>query len=162
MTPINYDIDAIRKLYASSSAAKAALDYFAGRQNNANASKVDRLLDVLRYRGHDVSRFDIIEFFRALEAAKCGRFVIGRKGHPTRFEWSASLISVGQAAAGETNVVDELTDTEALSDDDDTGLLEHRFRLRADLELTIELPDDLTASEAGRLADFIKTLPFGV
>ncbi|WP_123876565.1 hypothetical protein [Fuscovulum blasticum] len=37
------------------------------------------------------------------------------------------------------------------------GLLEHRFRLRPDLEITLSLPANLTEKEAERLARFILT-----
>lgn len=38
--------------------------------------------------------------------------------------------------------------------------IKHIFRLREDFSVKMRLPADLTANEAFRLADFIKTLPF--
>lgn len=40
------------------------------------------------------------------------------------------------------------------------NLLPHSFRLRPNLLLSLDLPSDLTVSEAERLSNFIKTLPF--
>jgi hypothetical protein len=38
-------------------------------------------------------------------------------------------------------------------------IVTYSFRLRGDLDVTLELPADLTEREAGRLAGFIETLP---
>ena len=40
--------------------------------------------------------------------------------------------------------------------------IKHIFRLREDYSVKMRLPADLTANEAFRLAEFIKTLPFGL
>jgi hypothetical protein len=37
----------------------------------------------------------------------------------------------------------------------------HRFHLRPDFEVKLELPDDLTEREAHRLATFLRSLPYG-
>jgi hypothetical protein len=153
----------LRALYADSEVAKAALDHFAGRQKSSSQTSVDRLQALLRGLGTPASRAEIVEFFKALEATHCGEFVIGRKGHPSRFVWAVSLISAGQAAAGETINVEALSETEPaeLEDEATSGLLDHRFRLRPELELTVSLPPNLTVAEAVRIADYVKTLPFG-
>ncbi|MBD9640884.1 helix-turn-helix transcriptional regulator [Ensifer sp. ENS07] len=39
------------------------------------------------------------------------------------------------------------------------GTLQHSFHLRPGLQVTIELPDDLTEREADRLARFVQSLP---
>jgi hypothetical protein len=36
----------------------------------------------------------------------------------------------------------------------------HTFQLRSNLTVSFRLPSDLRPTEAGRLADFIRTLPF--
>jgi hypothetical protein len=41
-----------------------------------------------------------------------------------------------------------------------TARLRHRFVLRPDVTVELELPEDLSASEARRLALFVKSLPF--
>lgn len=41
----------------------------------------------------------------------------------------------------------------------DAGMLQHSFHLRAGLQITIELPGDLTDREAERLARFVQSLP---
>lgn len=43
--------------------------------------------------------------------------------------------------------------------ENDTGMLQHSFHLRAGVQVSIELPEDLTEREADRLARFIQSLP---
>jgi len=43
----------------------------------------------------------------------------------------------------------------------DAPVLKHSYRLRGSYVVKLRLPMDLTATEAGRLADYIRTLPFG-
>lgn len=163
MTPSDsIDSTSLRKLYAASRSAKAAFDHFAQRQNNSAQTTIDRLQAALRASGQDVSRRDIVDLFKALEEAGCGTFKIGRRGKPSRFEWSVGLTDVGRSAAGEHIKVEAITQAEQEDLDEDANseeMVEHRYRLRADLELCIPLPSDLTPSEAGRVADFVRTLP---
>jgi hypothetical protein len=156
-------VSALRKLYTNSRAAKAAFDHFAQRKNSSAQTTVDRLQTALRQDGHDAARSDIIDLFRELANAGCGHFVVGRKGHPSRFEWLVSLVDVGRSAAGEAVKVEAITESErgdAINNDDGVELIEHRYRLRADLDLRFELPVNLTSAEASRIADFVRTLPF--
>lgn len=157
------DVTALRSLYGSSAVARAVLDHFAVRKNSSSKTTLNRLLATIQADGQDVVRNDVRQVFRALEQAKCGVFVVGRKGHPSRFEWGVSLIDVGRAARGEHVSVQVLKEPAAPSRSpvlEDDGLLEHRYRLRPDLELRFDLPANLTSAEAGRVADFIRTLPF--
>jgi hypothetical protein len=159
----NIAVAPLRKLYTTSRAAKAAFDHFAQRKNSSAQTTVDRLQTALRQDGQDVARSDIIDLFKALGEAGCGHFVVGRKGHPSRFEWLVSLIDVGRSAAGEAVKVEAITESEradSINDDSAVELIEHRYRLRADVDLRIELPLNLTAAEASRVADFVRTLPF--
>lgn len=157
------DVAALRTLYGSSAVARAVLDHFAGRKNSSSKTTLNRLLATIQADGHDAERSDVRQVLRALEQAKCGTFVVGRKGHPSRFEWTVSLIGVGRAASGESVSMEALKEPAIPSRHlmlEDDGLLEHHYRLRPDLELRLDLPANLTNSEAGRIADFIRTLPF--
>lgn len=158
------DLKRLQILYSGSSVNKEAFDHFASRLNNSRETKVERLQDLLRFKGIEASRKEIIELFRGLEEANCGEFVTGRHGHSSRFAWSVSLVDVGQAAAGETASVDPLTESDRQAEDPEevsANLLPHRFVLRPGIEVSLPLPRDLTKVEATRLADFVRTLPFG-
>lgn len=163
MTNKQVDPKQIRALYTSSPSNKAALDWFASRERNSREMTVDRLRNKLRYSGTEISRPDVIELFRGLEAAGCGEFVVGRHQHPSRFVWSVSLVSVGQAAAGKSTTVEAILPTEELepaSESRNGESVEHLFNLRADTRVRLSLPRDFTKTEANRLADFVRTLPF--
>ena len=71
------------------------------------------------------------------------------------------MIEVGQAASGNSVRVSALDDDESeTAVYPGLALLPHDYRLRADLTVRLSLPSNLTSSEAHRLAEFIKTLPF--
>ena len=148
------NIEGLEKLYSSNKKARGFLDHCAKRTNNQTETKIDRILDLLGEEGQELARGDIVEIFRKLEDLKCGTFVTGRKGWPSRFVWTVSIINAGRAASGEPTRVEE-SDPEELSE----AMLTHSFHLRADRKVEFSLPDDLTKSEAERLAGFIKALP---
>jgi hypothetical protein len=154
----NIDIPTLQKLYNQDAEAKAILDYLASRERNRSETKLDRLLWILRVDGNQVHRGAAIRVFRALEDVGCGRFVAGRKGHPSRFEWTVGMVDVARVAAGETVKIEAapIDENDEAADD----LLEHHFLLRKDLDVPLRLPGNLTAREAARLAAFIQSLPF--
>jgi hypothetical protein len=159
------NVSSLRELYRVP-VWRLVLDYFAERTNNSASTTIDGLLAALRKAGRDVPRRSLIELFKRLEAAQCGTFVFGRKGYRSRFEWSVSLIVVGQAASGETDQVEPAAGGQELhgTDDEDAAgvdVIQHRYRLRPDFEVVLVLPVNLSGNEAARLSDFLKTLPFG-
>ena len=159
------DLDALRELYDSDSDARALFDLLASRQRNRVKTSVDRLQMALANAGHDLARSDLIRIMCNLEEAGCGRFVMGRWNHPSRFEWDLGLIGVSRAAAGETDDIEELRGTEAEyeeeeEEEEEEEGLSHHYVLRREFTVQIKLPSDFTGAEANRLAEFIKTLPF--
>lgn len=158
------DIKALKRLYANSAVAKAAMDYFASRQYNSGSTKVDRLERTLAQAEYEFPRRDVIGFLRQLEGLGCGTFVIGRRGQPSRFEWGVQMISVAKASKGEEQAIKRLDPVEVPREEDEedvpAGTLRHPYRLRPELTISLDLPSDLTMKEAARLAEFIKTLPF--
>lgn len=148
----------LQALYSESTEAKAILDYFASRERNWNETTIDRLLAKLNQDESRVGRGGAIKVLRRLAELGCGRFVAGRKGHATRLEWSVRLVDLGRAAAGESVSIEPAPAGDVKEPAND--LLEHRYRLRKELDVPLRLPADLTAVEAGRLAAFIQTLPF--
>jgi hypothetical protein len=155
---------ALKSLYSSAEVAKAVLDDFAIRQRNQRKTKLDQLL--FRLASSGVSRSEVIRVFRKLEELGYGEFVEGRRGHPSRFEWLFDLVTVGRAAAGSSQVIEEVRTSAEEEDEADAlpvmppGSLSHKFQLRPDWQVDLILPIDFTTREALRLSDFIKTLPF--
>src|SRR5437870_1075452 len=113
------NIDLLRQLYQHNPVAKAFFDHAERRERDQSETKVDRILVLLRAEGHAFPRRDIIALFRKLQEQGCGQFVEGRRGWPSRFVWSSGLISVGRAAAGDSQPIARIsTETSALDQDD--------------------------------------------
>jgi hypothetical protein len=157
----------LQHLYTQSPLAQAFFDYLVQRRYDSRITKVDRLLDNLPIQSRPVNRKEIILLMQRLAALGVGRFILGRRSQPSRFEWSVSLLAVARAATGDSTSIDLLPLPGATSqedsggqDEEDDDLLEHHFHLRPGLSVGLELPIDMSEHEAERLAAFIKTLPF--
>lgn len=162
--PERLDLQQLRHLYANDSTARAYLDHCAQRQRNQTETTVDRALSILRQAGHDVTRRDVVRVLKALAELAVGQFINGRRGWESRFVWGTEMIGVGRAAAGEEEEIEYLEE-ETEDEDEDEGsesdYLTHSFHLRPEGTVEFELPSDLRADEAERLARFISSLPFG-
>lgn len=154
----------LRLLYKDD--AKIIFDDFASRERSQSVTKVDQLL--FRLRDSSIQRWAVIGLFRELDRLQLGSFKQGRRGHPSRFEWSVDLVGVGRAAQGQSGVIQPLLPVDADSEEDedlDEGErivqhgVEHIFRLRPDFKVTLYLPADFSDREAERLGSFLKTLP---
>ena len=157
------DISKLKSLFVSSKASSIAFEIFMEREKDSKETKLDRLEDLIRAKGVLPQRVETVSLLKGLEEAGCGRFVVGRRGSPSRFEWSVSLRSVGLAATSGSDAVVQI-DRDADENDsdelDDVNSILHSFVLRPDFRVKLELPVDLTAREARRLAEFLRTLPF--
>jgi hypothetical protein len=161
------DIEGLRALYAADSTARALLDDFASRQRNQRTTKVKPLVARLTVNEEGPQRKDVVKVLKKLQVYGCGRFIVGRKGHDSRFEWIYDLVSVGKAAAGRMPDAQPIQSADEQGVEEDDGpvsarreAVEHLYQLRPDWQVIIRLPSDLTSREALRLSEFIKTLPF--
>lgn len=161
MTSNGFHIDGktLQKLYRENSQARAVFDHFASRERNWRTTTVDRIQANVEAAGTRLSRGDVIEVFKVLEDAGCGKFKVGRKGWESRFEWTAQMVSVGQVASGEKDKVEQVTKEEIEGEEVELAL-RHTFRLRPTFSVTMELPKNLTTIEAERFAQFVRSLPF--
>ena len=163
----NNTISILTALYRDDPSAKAILDYFSTRKKAMRVSSVDRI----GYKSK-VAYAEVVRVFKELANAGCGQFLNGRKGYKSRMEWEYSLVSLGLVAKGEAAIPEpiDLSSLDEEEDDlvampaddveDEDGMLSHVFQLRQDMPLHFNLPPDLTAREAERLATFIRSLPF--
>jgi hypothetical protein len=78
------------------------LDHFGSRQRNQNVSPVGSLERALDASGTPSARHLIIASLRRLDSLGVGRFVPGRKGYPTRFEWDVKSLYTRELAKGDT------------------------------------------------------------
>ncbi len=167
MTKNNGNINGadLRSFYLFDTDAKVIFDHLSKYKNDMSTSSIDNLMFKLSSEQSPPSRWTVIKFFKKLEELGCGRFIPGRRGRKTRFEWVAKLTDVNKAAQGQNvNIGAASPPTEVAGPTQggppDEHLVEHPFRLRKDLDVRLSLPTDLTKAEAARLAAFIQTLPF--
>lgn len=184
MHPPEINIKELKSLNQSNEVAKLILEYFAACESNDYVMTVDDLQRILNEKNiYFITRQDIIQLFKDLEKLGLGDFKVGRRTQKTRFESKNSLASIGKAVIEDNQaLVDHQQKPELDKEvnqnqkniyfrdsigEDSLGnqnrlneLLKHSFRLRSDLIVNLELPADLTNSEAERLSNFIKILPF--
>jgi hypothetical protein len=150
----------LKQLYESNRGARAIFDQFAAMGDEAGTT-VEGLRDVLAAAGSACSRRDVIAVFKKLQQMGVGFFIVGRRTQPSRFAAAAnlSLADIGRGARGQK--APDRAPGPAPADSRPGGVITHRFVLRPDFLLNVELPSDLTRTEATRVAEFIKALPFG-
>ena len=163
------DIDDVKRLYSTNVRAKVVLGHFAKSKSNEIITKVDRLVaSIDEEEDTIITRPELIKVLRELEVLRCGRFVLGRRGQRSRFEWNVKSTSLARAATGEASVVEvadepmkALVDS-ILEETSDSGndRISHSYQLRPGMQVSVGLPANLTPKEANRLAEFIRTLPF--
>jgi hypothetical protein len=96
------DLSGLHAAYEEDSVVRLILDHFAGRQRNQNTTEIDSLLDALDRAGTSSEKSALIRAFRRLDALGIGRFVAGRRGYATRFEWREKSLAVRALALGGT------------------------------------------------------------
>jgi hypothetical protein len=162
--------------YKRDQVGRAVLDRFAILAENSHSISVTTLESYMRALGSP--RGQIIKFLKLLEELRWGVFKTGRRGGISRFESHLSLKKIGQLAGyrpdaeidpiqdeGSESAADDFQSTNGVSRSDEMPasspqLLKHRFLLRPDYAINIDLPVNLTNAEADRFADFIKSVPF--
>ena len=156
------DIDALRNAYAADAAVAAICDELASRQRKQQKTKLRRMLHLLEAStDHPPKKHQLIAAFRTREGLGAGQYVEGRHGHPSRFEWSVNTLEACRAARGEVVDAQEMHAVHPDDTDDETdeSILDHYFNLRADYQLELQLPINLSQEEAERLATFVRSLP---
>ncbi|HYI08075.1 MAG TPA: hypothetical protein VEK57_03300 [Thermoanaerobaculia bacterium] len=156
------NLERLRQLYDSNRCAKAVLDDLASRGDEA-VTTVERVREALAGAGTSCSRREVIAVFKKLHRIGTGFFIVGRRSRPSRFApiESLSLAEIGHAARGDSAPGRDRAPGPGAADLQPAGVIVHRFVLRPDFLLTVELPSDLTRAEAARISEFIKSLPFG-
>lgn len=139
--------DKLRAKYKNDPLFRTFMEVLAAAPKDYRQLTVDQLCDLLAKAGARVYRHDAVRMLQSTHGQHRGWFTIGRRGHSSRFDFYGSSKAMAEAAIG-------------ASAKPTPALLTHKFRLRPNLEITLELPSDLSEKEVGRIADFLKTLPF--
>jgi hypothetical protein len=153
------NIEFLTRIYEENPAVKAICDHMANRPNNQRETLLHRMIAHLARDGSDFRKTEVIQGFRQLAEAECGKYVEGRHGWKSRFVWSVKSRRVAAAALKQEAPAEVEADDE-IEEAADDEMIEHAYVLRPDLSLSFDLPADLTRNEAERLATFIGTLSF--
>lgn len=94
-------------------------------------------------------RAEVVEAFQELERVGVGKFVVGRRGKLSRFEWNP----------GEPPSAAEVQNA-APSRKGEARMLEHSFHVRPGVVATVSLPEDITRAEIERLSLLLSAIPF--
>jgi hypothetical protein len=146
------DMDRMKSKYGNNPLFRTLMDFLADQEKVARSLTVDKLHDQMTKAGLGVSRTDVVRMFQVLHGWDCGWFTIGRRGLKSRFWFNVSPTDFAKEVSGKGK--------KTLPMKPAPKMLTHKFQLRADLEISLELPVDLSDKEVGRIADFLKTLPF--
>ena len=143
----------LQALYADDSKARVFLDHLAQRGKNPKGgyTSVEQVMNEI---GGNVTPAEARQVLEQLAAAGCGEFRVGRRGWPTRLDWSIDAIAAGKVAKGEAVEVEAPKDGQLRP-----NMTEVEFPLRDDLVVSMVLPKDLTEKEAERLSTFLRSLP---
>lgn len=99
--PGEADVAGLRATYKEDESVRLIIDHFARRERNQNETHVHRIGVLLARDGIELSRSAIIRAFRRLDVLGVGRFIPGRKGYPSRFEWHMRSLRVREFASSE-------------------------------------------------------------
>jgi hypothetical protein len=157
----------LKKLYSSGVVATAVIAYFFKNRHTTDSEvNVDDLQEKLQQENNEVSRQEVIDVLKGLQELGLGRFWTGRRGKPSRFQPYGSFASLSRLVIDESSGYaeeDKNTSSLELQDlDKEVGSnsITHLYMLRPNYQVEVQLPGDFNASEAERLAAYIKTLPF--
>ena len=155
-------IEKARALYASDSIFSKVCDFLATYTRSRWETEASTLASSVA-----VTYAEAVAVLRQFEDLQLGRFLVGRHGRATRFEWNRRSADVAKAIKGELRELPELdgdASEDAPSDsqlqDTDGSTIIARYQLRADFEIRTLLPKDMTKDEAARFADHARTVYF--
>ncbi len=125
MTESKKTARSLQKLARESDAARAMLGWLSEGQRNTETTDVD----VAEREGTKwgianideefvLQRSEVISVMRELQTLQLGKFITGRKGWESRFEWWSSRVQVGLAAMGKTDEVAITEDAPEISEEE--------------------------------------------
>lgn len=139
----NSKVEDLKRFCREDEAAASVFAWASNRANDSAETSIDRLI-----RTADIERRQAIAVARELEDIGVAKFVTGRRGAKSRIEWLYSLKSIGKAAKGAIDVLEEL-DPDVLEDareEQTVGIIEseHQF-----MPLTIAKAKEYLAESVG-------------
>ena len=100
------DMAGLRAAYREDPELRLIVDHFGSRQRNQHQTDINAFVRSLGRADTPVARSAVLRAFRRLDALGVGRFILGRRGQETRFEWYQKSLSVRDLAAEDKPVAE--------------------------------------------------------
>ena len=163
------NVRALARLAKKDPAIRSLFAHIAAQSEAPKEIEVDETASAL-----GLGRAHVVQIFRQLDQLKLGRFLVGRRGRVSRFQWWIDPIDASTNTLGARPVRSPIGWPESDDGEEEEGsaeetpeiqgnaedVLTHSYKLRADFTIKLILPASLSKNEAERLASFIRTLPF--
>ena len=124
-------------------------------------ANLEDLANHLADAGHKLAHGKVVAALKALDKSGAGRFIVGRKGKPSRFlraEGSGRRAAAATESAAPTAARKGRGPGRPRKDGGAPGVLEQLFTLRPGCMVRIQIPDDLTIEEARRIGKVLEVL----
>lgn len=156
-----HNFSQLKRAYQEDEVFQLVCDHFSNRSGNQYNTKVDTLFRHIKRDSVEgnVKRSQVVRALRFFENAGGGRYIKSKYG--STFEWSIRTKELCERIAENDEWDIVFFEKEEEQRPDGTPTLIHKFHLREDYIVDIELPVDLTETEAFRLSNFTGTLSFG-
>jgi len=159
--------DQLRELYRTTYEARAFLDWLKENEQCYLTLGVGYAEEKT-----GINYYELVAIFKELDKIGAGEFIVGRKGHDSRFNWKLNTKKLAEAATDEfgttyltlpdmlnvpKNAVEAIT---ASKQKNKTDKLKHSFNLRRDFVVDIELPSDFDGGDLSRLKNWLDLLVY--
>jgi hypothetical protein len=153
-------------LFAASTPARAAIQHIGRAKRQPEVTTAEDIIGFAISAGLTLLRQESILVLREFSDGELGRYITGRRGHPTRIEWHPARLA--EAVDLIEDVQEQLEPQSrrngpsaqighSASTDKTIGT---SFPLRPDCVVEITIPANLRRSETQRIARWVETLWF--
>lgn len=152
------DIDQLSELYRSQESVQNLFNTLGEEPPEDGRTTVAELCELT-----ELPRADAIALLRELESLGVGKFTLGRRGHPSRLDWSiepSELLNALDVHGAELSTRVAATAAPPALSGPEGETVEHLFWLRPGLRISLSLPADLTPEEAEALSTWVGLLSF--
>jgi hypothetical protein len=88
----------LKEIANSSHTSIITMLFLALRQRSREASNLDVIKSQLTRMGEKIIDEDYYRFWKSLDSAGVGSYIVGRRGNPNRFKWHFDLKQIAQSA----------------------------------------------------------------
>ena len=144
----------LRKSYQEWPPARRFIQWARGIETTPDETPTAELSRLLHLKPADAK-----ELITGIETLELGKFIVGRRTHPSRLQWRYTLPSIAAVAMGEADAFEPVGRNSLPGREVGPRLIEYAYQLRRDLKIKLSLPEDFSQQDIVRLTAFLQTLP---